>query len=210
MIRHHIYATSEDAPNTRQVFRDLVLCWQISQRMTGARANALSVHHLKPSDIREKLVTIPEHASMTSIQIHLHAQRCRDLHRAAIVPEIGIIALSGVIVQDDEISNALVLELGLPIEFVDVELTEAPIRKEDHQSGDHGLNQVRFSADTHLISLQDWHKSSASIHLQAYRLPPFAESSRDLRAQNTHLSSRHAVLPCHRSVCSSRMALGFR
>lgn len=67
MIRHHIYATSEDAPNTSQVLRDLALRWQISQGMIGARANALSVHHLKPSDIGEKLVTFPEHAPVTSI-----------------------------------------------------------------------------------------------------------------------------------------------
>ena len=69
--------------------------------------------HLQPGHVREQLIAFAEDPAMAAEQVDLLAQRVGDVHVPAVAPELRIVALRGVVVQDDEVADALVFELRL-------------------------------------------------------------------------------------------------
>jgi hypothetical protein len=66
-----------------------------------------------------------------------HLAGCSDgghLHVAAALPEGRVVALVSLVVQDDEVADALVLEADLAVELVDVGRLEAAVGEEGRSS----------------------------------------------------------------------------
>ena len=121
VIGHHIHAARNDALDAGQILFDLGFARQIRQRMIGTRAQSLPVHDLQPGHVREQLVALAKNPAMALVQVYLLTQRIGDFHVPAVAPELRIVALRGMVVQDDEIPDAFVLELRLAIELGDIQ-----------------------------------------------------------------------------------------
>src|SRR5207247_6063228 len=107
--------------------------------------DALPQHHLQPTLLREELVVLPEDPAVTAKQIDLHPQSVGDLHAAAVIPERRVVALGGLVMDDDEVPDALVLEVRPPVELVDVDGIEAARGEEPGGADDGRLNEVSAS-----------------------------------------------------------------
>ena len=92
--------------------------------MIGLRAYSLPVHDLQPCHVREQLMAFTEYPAVAAVQIYLLSQRVGNLHVPAIAPELRIVTLRGMVMQDDEIPDALVFELRFAIELGNIQRTE--------------------------------------------------------------------------------------
>ena len=115
---------------------------QVGKGMVAARANALPLHHLYPAQLAKQLIVLAEEAAVAAIQIDLVLQRGRHLHRAAVLPERRVVALRGLVVQDDKVTRAFVLDARLRVDLVDVGMIEVGTREQRHQPRDRRLDQV--------------------------------------------------------------------
>ena len=68
-----------------------------------------------------------EDAPLAAPQLDLLGQAVRDIHRPAMVPELGIVALGGVVVQDDEVADVLVFLDQARVVFVDLASGSKPV-----------------------------------------------------------------------------------
>src|SRR5262249_19580953 len=89
----------------------------------------------------EQLVLIAHDAAVAAEQIEALLQALGQLHVAAVAPEIAF-ALRPVVVDDQEVADALVLEGELPVVTIDVGLPETAVREELPQERDAALDQV--------------------------------------------------------------------
>ena len=110
--------------------------------MVSARDDALADHHLQPAQFGEQLAVLAVDPAVAAEQIHLALQGVGDAHRPAVVPERRVVALRGLVVQDDEVADTLVFELGLRVVFGDVGGVETGMREEAHHPRDRSLDQV--------------------------------------------------------------------
>src|SRR5690606_4560564 len=97
---------------------DRVVGYRRHGRIAGLRHDALSEQDRDPARCREQLFLVAEDAASFAKQRDLVAQRVRNLHRPAIVPERRVVAFGRAIVQDDEIAHLLELERHVPVVFV--------------------------------------------------------------------------------------------
>src|SRR5205823_1995087 len=71
------------------------------------REFALAEEHRNPAVFGEQVVLIAEHAPLAAPEIDLLRQAVWNLHRPAMIPELGIIASGRPIMEDDEVADAL-------------------------------------------------------------------------------------------------------
>src|SRR6187431_2399733 len=115
---------------------------QVGKGMVAARANTLPFHYLYPAQLAKQLIVLAEEAAVAAVQVDLVLQRGRHFHRAAVLPERRVVALRGLVVQDDKVTRALVLDTRLRVDLVDVGLIEVGTREQRHQPRDRRLDQV--------------------------------------------------------------------
>src|SRR6185312_10966239 len=82
---------------------------QVGKGVIAACMNALPLHHLYPAQLAKQLVVLAEEAAVAAVQVDLVLQRWRYFHRATVLPERSVVALRGLVVQDDKVTHALVL-----------------------------------------------------------------------------------------------------
>ena len=70
--------------------------------------DALAHHHGCPARFSEQLIFLAEDLAIQFEQFHLFGQCFWYIHRAAIIPEFGIIALRRIIVKDQEVPDSCV------------------------------------------------------------------------------------------------------
>src|SRR3546814_13810816 len=87
------------------------------------------------SDFDEQLVALADKLALTSEQRDLARQRLRDRHLAAPRPEGRVGALVGVIVEDDEVADAFVIEANPAVIGVDIGGVEIAVRAMCKQIG---------------------------------------------------------------------------
>src|SRR6185312_7971453 len=83
-----------------------------------------------PARLLVRLLTVEGHAGGARPDIDLVPQRLRQLHRAAVAPEIGVLPLSHAVMRDQEIAQALVLVAGETVVFQRQRRIEAAVGKE--------------------------------------------------------------------------------
>ena len=87
------------------------------------------MQHLQPADLGEHLRALAEDAPVVGEHAQAVAQRVRDVHVLAVAPERRVLALGHAMVRDQEIADAVDLEVRVRVALVDVVLLEAAVRK---------------------------------------------------------------------------------
>src|SRR5262245_33819394 len=95
----------------------------------------------QPALHREQLVLVVHDTAVSAEQLETLLQAVGQLHIPAVAPELPL-ALGLVVVDHEEIADALVLERKLPVVVIDVRLPEMPVRKELQQQRNPPLNQM--------------------------------------------------------------------
>src|SRR5215203_6797582 len=72
----------------------------------------------------------PEQAPPAPPQLELLLEAFGDIHRPAIVPEFGIIALGHLVVKDDEIANELIFGNQQVVVLLDLNRVETGVGKQ--------------------------------------------------------------------------------
>src|SRR5262245_12985364 len=142
MRGHCLDACRDDAMRVGQKRAYVVDRAQVGEGVVTIRTNALPLQHLYPAQLAEQLVVLAEKAAVAAVEVDLVLQRRRYFHRAAVPPERRVVPLRGLVVQDDEVTHAFVLDARLRVDLVDVDLIEAAAREQRHQPRDRRLDQV--------------------------------------------------------------------
>src|SRR5689334_23880150 len=77
---------------------------QVSHRIVASGPDPLAKVDGYPARLRKRAAVVQRDLPARPEQLDLMAQRVRNLHRAAVPPEL-FFALRGVVVQDDEVAN---------------------------------------------------------------------------------------------------------
>ncbi|VVT14865.1 conserved hypothetical protein [Sphingomonas aurantiaca] len=107
------------------------------------RHDALSEIDRDPARFEEQPLTILRHASSAAEKVDLVGEGGRDLHRPDMVPEVRIVARRGVIMQDQEIADAVIFHVDHAVEF-------GPVRRGDTVSAHILREQLDQLRDRHL------------------------------------------------------------
>src|SRR3546814_6839566 len=101
--------------------------------MIGPRRDILARQHLEPADFDEQFVALANDLPLTAEQRDLVRERLGNVHLAAADPEGRVGALVGVIVEDDEVADALIIE------------ADAGVRSEEHTSELQSLMRISYA-----------------------------------------------------------------
>src|SRR5690606_6237728 len=132
VLRIDISQMSGEFARRHPVRRWIVLSWD----------DILPKENRKPTRVeKHSLAVLGDNAALAE-QLHPIGQRIRNLHRPAIVPERGVVTQRRVVVQDDEIPDALVLERHDPVEFRLAHRIEALVGEEVDEVTDGELDKM--------------------------------------------------------------------
>jgi hypothetical protein len=190
---HDVHALADDGFNICQEKRDLLVRLDADQRIVAARNDPLPQEDLDPALLGEEFVVLAEHPAVGGEEVHLPPQRRGDLHVAAMAPEgrVVAVALGGLVVQDDEVADALVFEVALAIEFVDSGRIETGVRQQANHPDHSRLDQVQAGG---LQRLQEaaGQADGDAILVQIFRRLPVVKRMRkgSARWAPSRLSSR--------------------
>ncbi|MHC1608583.1 hypothetical protein KO13_14540, partial [Listeria monocytogenes] len=90
------------------------------------------------------------------------------IHACALPPERRVVALGGLVMQDQEIADAFVFEAGLPVVLVHQHRVAVAIREHRQQPADAGLDQVDAGG------FQRLHETGGQTQRYAVALPRLA------------------------------------
>src|SRR5437763_10231676 len=132
MARHDIDAALNRCGNIAEELLDLRVTLDLYERIVAFRHDSLANENLDPALLAEQLVVLAEDPAVRAPQIDLILKRGRQLHRAAIFPQITV-ALVRPIVKRDEVAYALPFEIALAIELVDGRFVRRRVREQPYQ-----------------------------------------------------------------------------
>ena len=116
----------DQGTNVSEKLRELRIAQGGGERMNARWNNALADHHLQPAGLGEKLFMLTINAARRAEEIELGLQRRRHGHFAPLDPEGGVRPLIRVVMENDEIADALEFEARLAIEFIDQRRIKMP------------------------------------------------------------------------------------
>src|SRR5690606_9351678 len=114
----------------------------VDERVVSSRPDLLAEKDRDPVRVDEELVVFAEESSGCPEKIDLALQGARNAHRAAIIPEWRIVAAGRMVVQHDEVADALPRERRESVVLRDLRLIETPRREERQELGDAGLDEM--------------------------------------------------------------------
>jgi len=156
------------------------------QWIGACRPLLLADQHGQPVRILKQFALLDQQATVTSEVIELALQAVGNRHARGLSPQRRIAALHGVVMQDEKIPDALVLQGADTVVFGDHQRIEITIGKQRQQPADRGLNQVNAGR------FQRLHEAGGKTDGDAVAIPRCTPASGD-EAQRTRLAQRFAV-----------------
>ena len=98
-------------PHRLQVSSQTVIRHGVRERIVPARQDPLSDIYGDPARIEEATFPVGDERTTLTKQLHSMGKGLRKLHGAAVVPECRVRTFRRVVMQDEEIAHALVLEI---------------------------------------------------------------------------------------------------
>jgi hypothetical protein len=114
----------------------------VGQTIVVFGTQALSKEHREPAWRREEPVLVFFNVTAMHEERDFLAQAVGHIHVAAILPELGIVARVRVVVQDQKVAHALILEIDQAVEFVDQSRVDGLAREQLQQIDDGHLDQI--------------------------------------------------------------------
>ena len=130
------------AANRGRVRGERVLVHRIDPPVVSPRAQVLPEHHGDPAWREEQAELIFDDVAPRGPGGDLFLQAVGQFHAPEVPPHLAVVALSGDIVQKQEIAHPFEMKAHAPVVFVDVRPVKALVRKEREQFGDAVLNEV--------------------------------------------------------------------
>src|SRR5207244_12406797 len=115
----HLQAPRHDVAHASDQLDDLLLGNQVDRGVIAVGHEVLSHHHLHPARKGEHLVGVAEEAAAVAEQADVVGELLRNLHGAAVLPERRVAPLGRVVMQDQEVADALELEHRLLVVTID-------------------------------------------------------------------------------------------
>jgi hypothetical protein len=125
-----------------QVREECVSVEAVRQRVVADRHDLLAEVDGKPAGIEKHALAIVRDDAPLSKQFQAITEGIGDSHRAAVAPEVGVIAFRRVVMENQEIPYTLLFECGDAIELGGEHGIEAARREQVDQVADRQLNQV--------------------------------------------------------------------
>ena len=114
---------------------------RLGQRVAALGNNPLPRHDLEPAHLAEQLVAVPDDVPAGPEQFDTRGKAVRQSHLAHCLPE-GLRALVHVVVEHDEVADALHLKGELAVVFVAVLLALHFARQKLEDARDRGLDEM--------------------------------------------------------------------
>jgi hypothetical protein len=91
---------------------------QVGALVVTRREHALAEIDRNPARVEEHALAILHDAPAAAKQLHLLRQAVGDRHRPDVVPEVRIVAFGGMVMEDQEVADAIIFQVDDAVELV--------------------------------------------------------------------------------------------
>jgi hypothetical protein len=145
----------------------------VEARIESRRDHALTYVHGHPARLVEQTqLVIQDHAALAK-QFHFVGEAVRDRHRAYVVPKRRIVALGRVVMQHDEVADALELDVHDPVVFACIDRVKVSVGKQFDEMRHRRLDEIDAGR------LQRFDESARKSHGDAVAVPGFLAPAGD-------------------------------